>query len=149
MQQEKPVTTCTGSSGQLPGACGAMVFPYIAMQPRRSELYGQEEALIRGTLFPGLDLPFFRELKNKFSCGDPALCQLMAMDFTIHELGLYLDTHREDQEAFDLYRRYVPLYRKERAAYEAAHGPLTQMAAAEGETYTWLKEPWPWEGAEK
>ena len=49
-------------------------------------------ALARGTLFPGLDLPFMN-LVNKPADLSTPLCELMAMDFVIRELNLYLDTH--------------------------------------------------------
>ena len=31
-----------------------------------------------------------------------------------------------------------------KAAYESKFGPLTKAAAATGERYNWLQEPWPW-----
>ena len=91
-------------------------------------------------------LPFFREMRHRYRCARPALCELMALDFAITELGLYLDTHREDQEAFALYQNYVTLYRQGKAAYEARYGPLQQTASTEAEQYRWLQDPWPWEG---
>ena len=47
-------------------------------------------------------------------CGNTALCELMALDFAINELGLYLDTHREDKEALQLYTNYVTLAKEGR-----------------------------------
>ena len=67
------------------------------------------------------------------------------MDFAVAELGLYLDTHQDDQEAFALYQKYVDLYRQGKAAYEAKYGPLQQTASAEAGSYSWLQDPWPWE----
>lgn len=60
------------------------------------------------------------------------------------ELGMYLDTHADDQEAFALYQKYAAMEKSAREAYQAKFGPLTQSAAASGESYQWLKEPWPW-----
>lgn len=49
---------CGGINGSLPGTCAQMAFPYIPMQDMNPKRYDNREALQRGTLFPGLDLPF-------------------------------------------------------------------------------------------
>ena len=135
---------CRNGCGRLPGRCGAMVFPFVAMQPESTRRYGQQEALREGTLFPGLNLPFHRELKSRFPAVNTALSELMALDFAIKELGLYLDTHREDEEALALFRSYVDLSREGRQKYVETYGPLMQTELP-GEGYRWLDDPWPWE----
>lgn len=100
--------------------------------------------LQQGTLFPGLDLPFHKELKSRFPAANTALSELMALDFAIDELGLYLVTHAEDQEVLALYWEYIRLAQDGRARYEAQYGPLTQTTVTEG-GYRWLKDPWPWD----
>ena len=102
------------------------------------------QALQQGTLFPGLDLPFHKELKSRFPAANTALSELMALDFAIDELGLYLVTHAEDQEVLALYWEYIRLAQEGRARYEAQYGPLTQTTVTEG-GYRWLKDPWPWD----
>jgi len=68
----------------------------------------------------------------------------MALDFAIDELGLYLTTHADDEEALQLYWDYIRLGREGRAKYEQTHGPLSQTTITEG-GYTWLNNPWPWD----
>ena len=141
---------CGTMEGSLPGKCASMVFPYIPMQNTNPERYDQNQALATGTLFPGLNLPFFKAVKSKMNCPNTALCELMALGFTITELGLYLDTHQNDKEALNLYTNYVELFNKGRQRYEAVYGPLQQSAVTEA-GYTWLNDPWPWdyEGGQK
>mgnify|MGYP003061186035 CR=1 FL=1 len=55
---------CPEGKGQLPGRCAAMAFPFVAMQGQDPKRYDQREALQQGTLFPGLDLPFHKELRS-------------------------------------------------------------------------------------
>ena len=88
---------CGGQNGSLPSTCAAMAYPFIAMQDNNPKRYDNREALQRGTLFPGLDLPFHQELKTRFPASNTQLSELMALDFAIDELGLYLTTHRDDQ----------------------------------------------------
>lgn len=135
---------CGAMEGSLPGKCAGMAFPYIPMQPMNAERYDQSQALATGTLFPGLNLPFFRAVKSKMNCDNTALCELMALGFAINELGLYLDTHQNDKEALALYIDYVNLAKDGKKRYEAAYGPLRQSAVTAA-GYTWINDPWPWE----
>ena len=132
-------------NGTLPGKTAGMVFPYVPMQSNSPKVYAQAEGLENGTLFPGLDLPFHKEIKSRLNCSNAALCELMALDFAVAELGLYLDTHKDDQEAFALYQNYVALYQEGKVKYEKQYGPLEQTSAARGNRYNWLENPWPWD----
>lgn len=131
--------------GSLPGKCASMVFPYVSMQSSNPKVYAQSEGLENGTLFPGLNLPFHKEIQSRLNCSNTALCELMALDFAVVELGLYLDTHKEDQEAFKLYQKYVALYQEGKEKYEKLYGPLVRTSAAQGSSYNWLENPWPWD----
>lgn len=135
---------CREMDGRLPKGCGNMVFPYIAMQRENAQRYEDKEALLQGTLFPGLDLPFRKELRSRFPKVNEALLELMALDFAIDELGLYLTTHPNDQQALELYWSYIRLGREGRAKYEEANGPLLQTDITEG-SFRWLDDPWPWD----
>ena len=44
--------------GTLPGASAPLAIAYVPMQTSATPAYEAAEALSRGTLFPGLDLPF-------------------------------------------------------------------------------------------
>lgn len=143
MENTNP-NACGVMEGSLPGKCANLAFPYIAMQNMAAERYDQSQALAAGTLFPGLNLPFFKAVKSKMNCDNTALCELMALGFAITELGMYLDTHQDDKEALALYTDYVNLAKEGRKRYEAAYGPLQQTSVTEA-GYTWLNNPWPWE----
>lgn len=135
---------CCDREGSLPCRCAPLAFPYIPMQNNNPKRYEQRQALQRGTLFPGLDLPFHKELKTRFPAANSALSELMALDFAIDELGLYLVTHSDDQEVLELYWSYIRLAKEGRKKYEAIYGPLKQTTITEG-GYRWLDDPWPWE----
>ena len=141
----KNTAACSAAEGTLPGACASLVFPYVAMQGANPDRYNQNEALAAGTLFPGLRMPFFKETQARMNCSNTALCELMALDFAINELGLYLDTHSDDTEALQLYTNYVTLAKEGRQRYEATYGPLQQTAVNLAGGYTWLEDPWPWD----
>ena len=141
---DKPNGGCGVMEGALPGSCADMVFPFVAMQRENAQRYGQREALFNGTLFPGLNLPFFKTMKTRMNCDNDALCELMALAFAVNELGLYLDTHKDDREALALYRRYANMAKEGRKRYEEMYGPLMQSSVG-GENWNWLSDPWPWD----
>ena len=72
------------------------------------------------------------------------VAELQALEFVLLELGLYLDTHQDDTEAFALFKQYSAIEKAARSAYEAKHGPLTKKMSANAERFSWLKDPWPW-----
>ncbi len=135
---------CGVMEGSMPGTCANLAFPYIPMQNKNAQRYDAADALAAGTLFPGLNLPFFKAVKSRMNTDNTPLCELMALGFAINELGLYLDTHPDDSEALTLYTRYVQLFQEGRSRYESMYGPLQQTAVTEA-GYTWLNDPWPWE----
>lgn len=150
MENEMKPIPCGDHSGMLPG-CAPLAVPYVPFQQTGSKKYSQNEALNHGTLFPGLDLPF-RSKAAPSNAVHNALNELQALEFVVVELGLYLDTHQDDAEAFALFQQYVELKKQAQEAYTAMYGPLVQTDAARDKTYTWLKEPWPWhvqEGGKK
>lgn len=138
--QQRP---CGDMCGTLP-SCAPLAVPYVPFQQEGSNKYAQNEALANGTLFPGLNLPFHVKVTAP-TLPNTAAAELQALEFVITELGLYLDTHQNDVEAFALYKQYVKLAKEGRARYVTMYGPLVQTDAASDVTYTWLNDPWPWE----
>ena len=137
--------TCAPGHGSLPGPCAPLAFPYVPMQEENPVRFSRMEALQTGTLFPGLDLPFKAALQAKTNLPNTALVELMALDFAIDELGLYLVTHSDDQDALQLYWSYIKLAREGREKYQKLYGPLLQTDLTPEEGFAWLKDPWPWE----
>ena len=133
-----------GSEGRLP-AMAPLANPYVPFQMENPPKYEARKGIIRGTLFPGLDLPFMGMVNQKELPVTPKT-ELQALGFAINELALYLDTHRDDEEALELYRQYQDLYHKGMIVYNKEHGPLNHSAPGQG-NYRWLDDPWPWEYA--
>ena len=132
-----------GCCGLLP-ANAPLANPYVPFQQAGPEQYPAKTGLIRGTLFPCLDLPFLG-MVNTEEKSDTLLHQLQALSFALQELGLYLDTHGDDGEAAELFRQYAELYEAGMAQYEKDCGPLFQREAVRDGTYRWNTAPWPWE----
>ena len=137
-----PLPTCPDHYGTMP-SCAGLSVPYVPFQQNNPKQYAQGDALSNGTLFPGLNLPFHLKTEGSSLPSTP-LTELQALEFGVLELGIYLDTHPQDQEAFTLFKQYAAMEKAAKAAYESKYGPITKSAAAAGESYRWLQEPWPW-----
>ena len=72
--------------------------------------------------------------------------KIKCLNFAIVELGLYLDTHPEDERALCLHRKYSKEYRELTDKYQKVYGPLTIKFPCN--KWIWLEEPWPWEGGD-
>ena len=144
---EKPdmkPAACEAGQGALP-ACAPLAFPYIPMQGNNPTRFNRTEALKTATLSPGRDLPFKAAIQARTQLPNTALVELMALDFAVKELNLYLDTHPQDQEALSLYASYIKLAQEGHEKYISQYGPLTSENLVLSEGYTWLNDPWPWE----
>ena len=130
--------------GRLP-SMAPLANPYVPFQLESPPKYEPRKALVRGTLFPGLDLPFMGMVKQQELPITPKT-ELQTLGFVILELALYLDTHPEDKEALELYQNYQKMYHKgmmeHNESNQMKHGLPTQ-----GDRYRWLDDPWPWEYA--
>ena len=134
---------CADWQGKLP-ACAPLANPYVPFQMVNSERYDAPNALIRGTLYPGLDLPYRGMVNTQEKNGTP-LGELQSLGFPMHELGLYLDTHQYDEEAVSLFNQYAEMYEAAVQQYEQNGGVLMQSRSAQSGCYEWLENPWPWD----
>lgn len=127
------------------------------------EPYDYKTALMEGTIFPCLNLPFF-----KAEIGDSALntatisanpeenereqmmTELSTISFAINDLTLYLDTHPNCQNGLSLFKELLQKRLNILADFADKFYPLTQISMITGENdtdcYGWSEGPAPWEG---
>lgn len=141
-QSKQPVGCNPLTTGKMP-QCGMLAVPYVPVQRNTDDSYQTDKALARGTLFPGLDLPYLGMVNESAGAPGP-LQEVMALGFAVQELGLYLDTHADDPQALALFQKYNKLYCEGVAEYERRYGPL-QMTSSGCPTFDWVDSPWPWD----
>lgn len=142
---ERRNNTREGFDGRLP-ASAPLANPYVPFQLENPPKYEARKGLVRGTLFPGLELPFMG-MVNKNELPVTPKTELQALSFAIQELALYLDTHRDDREALELYQQYQQMQHNCMKQYADSVGPLNHNSPTTGDRYRWLDDPWPWEYA--
>lgn len=77
------------------------------------------------------------------STRDEMMMQIKAYQFAITDIGLYLDTHPDDERAICLHRYYAKMLKDLKDKYQKVYGPLTIEYPCN--KWRWLEEPWPWE----
>ena len=74
------------------------------------------------------------------------LCKLIqTYSFILYETVLYLDGHPDCKKALEHYRKYKEKLLIATKQYEEKYGPMTITGQECGDTWRWVKEPWPWE----
>ena len=72
------------------------------------------------------------------------LKKIKCLKFAIIELGLYLNTHPNDEKALCMHNKYCKELKELEDKYQKVYGPLTIKYPCN--KWRWLEEPWPWEG---
>jgi spore coat protein JB len=72
------------------------------------------------------------------------LREVMAADFTLIDLNLYLNTHPDDCRTVQLYNSCAQRARLIRENYERLYGPLSLFATCIKCPWQWIENPWPW-----
>ena len=140
---DKSNSTRNGSYGSLP-ASAPLANAFVPFQEVNAPRYEARKGLIKGTLYPGLELPFMGMVNQKEKQVTPTT-ELQALGFAVQELALYLDTHRDDKEALEVYQEYQKMYNHCKEEFLKNHGPMNHFQETNADKYNWLNDPWPWE----
>lgn len=74
------------------------------------------------------------------------LSYIQETGFDVIDTNLFLDTHPDCQEALKHFCMVRGQFMEARAIYEATYGPLTLDNVNVENKWTWICQPWPWEG---
>ena len=72
--------------------------------------------------------------------------ELSSVKFAAWELHLYLDTHPDDKDSIATYSSLRDTYNSLTMEYVHCFGPITFCQVTSDNYWTWISEPWPWEG---
>ncbi|MDD5949077.1 MAG: spore coat protein CotJB [Lachnospiraceae bacterium] len=69
-----------------------------------------------------------------------------ALSLAMVDTAEFLDTHPDDSEALAYYEHTKMLFYQARKEYTMRFGPLTKGDVNTKNGWTWVNDPWPWEG---
>lgn len=70
--------------------------------------------------------------------------QIMAYDFVLVDLQLFLDTHPSDENALKDYKMCLEQSDALRKQFQSRFGPLTPRYLPNTSCWQWINDPWPW-----
>lgn len=121
----------------------------MIQQNNNQNPFCMEEAFMLGNFFSSLYVPYCGFTNFPVCPQNPrqaCLAQVMMLEFNLHELNLYLDTHPHDQQALNRFHEIHRLVHEARTAFEKQYGPLTVLQLHQEKVpWAWLQGPWPWE----
>lgn len=71
--------------------------------------------------------------------------QIMAYDFVLYDLQLFLDTHPSDANALRDYKMALDQSENIKRQYQSKFGPLTPRYLPNTTCWQWINDPWPWD----
>lgn len=77
---------------------------------------------------------------------DKLFACITATSFVMDDLRIYLDTHPTDQEALDYWEKVSRVRKEAVEEYTKCYGPIYSYDVKVKNNWTWVEEPWPWEG---
>lgn len=72
--------------------------------------------------------------------------QVNRAGFALDDAQLFLDTHPCDQGALAYFNQMSAAYKEALNAYSAQYGPLIAALNSDTSYWSWISDPWPWEG---
>lgn len=128
------------------------------------EPYDLLTALAEGTIFPCLNMTFYKVPEGKCKCRtcgstsdisqknrEELMSELAAVSFAINDLTLYLDTHPDCPKGTALFYQLLEERLTLLSTFAGKFYPLTQASMVTGNynqnQYGWSEGPMPWEGA--
>ncbi len=130
------------------------------------DLYYFDSALKIGTIFPALNMPFYKaedEPANPLAPNDAfpfrgqesstkadLISQITCITFALNDLTLFLDTHPKEEKGIKLYNSIIEKRNELLKKFAKNYYPLTQdssnTTASDFENFSWSLGPAPWEG---
>ncbi|MBE6599701.1 MAG: spore coat protein CotJB [Ruminococcaceae bacterium] len=77
------------------------------------------------------------------NCG-AMMKKLRMLDFSIVDVGLYLDAYPDSASALEYYKKLIAERERLAAMINASGMPLTSRDGACGCSWNWTNGPWPW-----
>lgn len=120
---------------------------YYDREAHMTNIYDPYQAFIRGNSFKGLydiyktNEPFEIKPINEQA---EMLTSIDALDFSILDLGMYLDLYSDDRNAINLYNNYMNQVKELKKTYQEKYGPI-ECTFSNPNKWTWVDDPWPWE----
>ena len=111
----------------------------------------QNTCRVNSSFSPGANarVPITPSVSAQKPCKKDLMDKINQYSFAMNEANLYLDTHPYDNEALAYFQKYRELRVEAVKDYAKYYAPLAiDYAVCDQTPWSWVNEPWPWEGVE-
>lgn len=82
---------------------------------------------------------------NAYSEQQKLMLAIQELDFILNDLNLYLDINPKDMKMYEIFKKYALELEELKKKYYEKYQVLELCKDTKGK-YTWITEPWPWDG---
>lgn len=122
--------------------------PNNTIENSNNNILNSEEGFKKGNMFKNLYNGYkdYKPVKlTAQSEREDMLMQIQEYSFAATDLELYLDTNPNDNNALNLFNKYLNKKIELINMFEEKYGPLTLNSNVQTNNWLWKNSPWPWE----
>jgi hypothetical protein len=113
----------------------------------KSNIFDLDECYKKGNMFDNIyeEYKNYKPIEIKTNTEEEKLyLNILKLEFAINDLNLYLDINPYDNKVFEIFKKYILLYKKCLKEYESKYQVL-DLYHDVFDKYTWINSPWSWE----
>lgn len=121
-------------------------FSEIKIPEKKSDLFDINTGLELGNMYKNLYRGYKKYEPKEIKANNERemlFLNILRLSFAINDLNLYLDIHPEDENMYELFKKYCVMYQECLTDYESKYQVLELFHDVYGK-YTWYKG-FPWE----
>ena len=114
---------------------------------REEKLMSLNEGFSKGNMFYDIYKPYKNHIYEVKVYGekDNLLLNIQMLEFAINDLVLCLDLKPDNKELLNKFNEYNNKLANNVKLFEEKYGPLSVNGMKNLNTFTWSKNPWPWD----
>ncbi len=125
---------------------GLISFIGISDNDYNDQLYSIDEGFMKGNMFENEYKPYKNFKVKQIKANnqkEEKLYKIMALNFAINDLNLYLDLHPDNQEKLQTFKSLIKQKETLEEEYAKEYGPL-KLEQVSGKNFNWVSS-FPWE----
>ena len=125
---------------------GLISFIGISDNDYNDQLYSIDEGFMKGNMFENEYKPYKNFKVKQIKANnqkEEKLYKIMALNFAINDLNLYLDLHPDNQEKLQTFKSLIKQKETLEEEYTKEYGPL-KLEQVSGKNFNWVSS-FPWE----
>ena len=130
------------------GEIGFIPFDMYMKNNSNEKICAPKEGFMKGNMFQEEYIPY-KDYKYGVIYAknekEELLYEIMALDFALNDLNLFLDLNPFDDDKLKDYQKLLKKREEISNEYTNKYGPLEIDEVKSTKTFDWINSPWPWQ----